>query len=248
MKKPLVIGNWKAYLTSQKACVALLKAVTLASTKKFGTYGFAVPDIFLAPLQALKTKALLGIQNIGEAEAGAHTGKNLASMAASVKADFTILGHSEVRSNGETNEVVNAKIQAAFKEKLHVVLCVGEHSRDKNGTYLTYIEDQLKACLTRVDPKDYHLLTIAYEPIWAVGASTSASPEECFEAIIIIRRTLATLGNIAHAKKVLVLYGGTVTKENAAHFISDGGADGLLVGRASTNVKEFTSILHAVYA
>ncbi len=243
MKKPLIIGNWKANPSTFKEARLLLRATEKAITKVKGTYGYAVPDVYLSGLLEEKTKGILGVENLGHPEGGAHTGKSTVTMVKSVGGKFVILGHSEVRASGETDETINEKLKAALTEKLYCIVCVGEATRDPHGKYLQFIEGQLKTALHGIRPELCEYLAIAYEPIWAVGAKVSATTEECFEAVIAVRRTVATLFGIAHAKKVHVLYGGTVTKENAQSFLIEGGADGLLIGRTSLDAKAFAAII-----
>jgi triosephosphate isomerase len=247
MKKILVIGNWKANPKTNKEAKKLLKAIESGVKKISISYGYAVPDIYFPVLREEKIRGLLGVQNVGAVEEGAHTGKNSLSMCLSMGADFTLIGHSEVRQGGESETEINEKVKACLINKLTTVLCVGETTRDKEGQYISVIEKQLQQALLGVSGELCHKLVIAYEPVWAIGAGTSATAEQCFEAIIAIRRTLATLLGIEYAKKVLVLYGGTVTRQNAVDFIVDGSADGLLVGRTSLNDKDFSGLLHNVY-
>lgn len=247
MKKILVIGNWKTNPKTYKDAKKLLKNCESLSKKISVTFGYAVPDIYFGSLLEEKRKGLLGIQNIGTTLEGSHTSKSSVAMYASLGVEFTILGHSEVRKDGETNEMINGKLQATLAQKILSVVCVGEVERDNDGAYLTFIEDQLKATLTGIKGELCNKLVIAYEPIWAIGAGVSATKEQCFEAIVLIRRTLANLLGIEYAKKVLILYGGTVNKQNAADFIVEGSADGLLIGRSSLDEKEFSGILHKVH-
>jgi triosephosphate isomerase len=123
------------------------------------------------------------------------------------------------------------------------ILCVGEHKRDNGGQYLSELEEDVKQALSLVKRDLFANLCIAYEPVWAIGGSVAATPHEVFEVVIALRRALASLVGIDHAKKVHVLYGGTVAKENARTFIDEGGVDGLLIGRASQEAGSFFEII-----
>jgi triosephosphate isomerase len=135
------------------------------------------------------------------------------------------------------------KTLQALSIKLTTVLCFGEKSRDKEGKYLEALENDIKQTLSSSPRELFSNLIIAYEPVWAIGAPKPATAAECFEAVIAIRRALASLGGIDYAKKIQILYGGAVTKDTARSFIQEGGADGLLIGRASQDVSSFIEIL-----
>jgi triosephosphate isomerase len=162
-------------------------------------------------------------------------------------AEFVIIGHSEVRAEGETLLKRHDKVSAALQAKLTTILCFGEHKRDKEGKYIELLEEDVKQTLKDVRRELFTNLIIAYEPVWAIGAPKPATASECFEAVIAIRRALASLSGIDYAKKVHILYGGSVTKETAVSFLEEGGVDGLLIGRASQTVPAFIDILKVAY-
>jgi triosephosphate isomerase (TIM) len=152
-----------------------------------------------------------------------------------------------VRKEGETIKARAEKVALSLKENLTTILCVGEHTRDKDGKYLNTLEEDIKESLSLVERKLFDNLIIAYEPVWAIGGKVPATASECFEAIIALRRALASLVGIDYAKKVKVLYGGAVTSDTAKNFMVDGGVDGLLIGRASQDVTSFTDIIISCY-
>lgn len=247
MKKPILIGNWKTNPSTLIEAKKNILAIDKKLTNKKQNYFLAVPDIYLSSLKEIKTKAQIGVQNINGIEQGAHTGASTVQMAKSAGATFAILGHSEVRKEGETDEKINEKIKQVLATGMDCVLCVGESIRDKEGKYLKFIEQQLMIALHDVRKDLFTQITIAYEPIWAVGAKEPANPHECFEVAIAIRRTLTGLVSIDHAKKVSILYGGAVDEKNAPEFIKDGGVDGLLIGRASLHPDSFSKIIINCY-
>ena len=249
MKKrtlPLIIGNWKTSPETLKEGISLIKNLEkkLVSKKKAKLgYYLAVPDLFLSTLTSISKYGTLGTQTISGLTTGAQTGLQTVAMAKSSGASFTLLGHSEVRARGEGDVLISKKVLVTLKEKMMTVLCIGEQERDSNGTYLSILEEQLRKNVSLVDRTLFENLVIAYEPVWAIGKDVSATPNECFEAVIALRRALASLVGIDHAKKVAILYGGTVTKENAVSFLQEGGVDGLLIGRSSTNAGTFAEII-----
>lgn len=245
---PLLIGNWKTTPATLKEALVFIKTLD----RKIGSgkqklpkkpYYLAVADIFIPHLAEAAKNGYVGSQNVSGTELGQTTGMDVPSQLLTAGAAFTIIGHSEVRARGETTEERARKVALSLQSKLFTVLCVGEKERDTHGRYLAELEEDVKTSLSLVKRELFENLVIAYEPVWAIGGSISATPQECFEVVIAIRRALASLAGIDHAKKVLVLYGGTVTKDNARTFIEEGGVDGLLIGRASQEVTTFYDII-----
>lgn len=249
---PIVIGNWKTTPATLGEGIKLIKALDkkLSSSKTKlpkKAYYVAVPDIFIPELKSIAS-GYIGSQNVSGQTIGQVTGATIPSQLASGGAAFVLVGHSEVRAQGETADARAHKVALSLQTKLMTVLCVGEHARDNQGKYLAELEEDVKQSLSLVKRDLFEHLVIAYEPVWAIGGKTPATPQECFEVVIALRRALASIAGIDHAKKVHILYGGTVTAENAKTFLEDGGVDGLLVGRASQDVTTFQDIILSCYA
>ena len=204
------------------------------------------PALYLGDMKKLITghRAVLGAQNSWLENEGAYTGEISPAQLASMGVLYTIIGHSERRAIGETDELINKKVIGGLKAGLTVVLCVGERVRDMDGEYLKFIQAQLVADLAGVTKKDLAKLVIAYEPIWAIGknALRAASPEDALEVSIFIKRTLADLYGKG-SDGVGILYGGSVDAKNSVDFLAKSNIDGLLVGRASLDAKTFATIL-----
>jgi len=204
------------------------------------------PSVYVGDLKKLVTghRCVLGAQNAWTENEGAHTGEVSPAMLASLKISYVIMGHSERRAMGETDELVNQKVLAAIKAGLTVVLCVGERERDQDGEYLKHIATQIKIALKGVVKKDLSRVVIAYEPIWAIGkhALRAASTDDALEVSILIKKTLAYLYG-KDGSTVAILYGGSVDAKNAWEFLMKAQVDGLLVGRASLDPKVFGEIL-----
>lgn len=250
---PLLVGNWKttpATLQESLKFVKTLDRKLKASKQRLprSPYHLAVADIFIPHLAKATKLGQVGSQNVSGTTLGQTTGLDVPSQLLSGGAAFAIVGHSEVRARGETEEDRAHKVALSLQSKLFTVLCVGEKARDAHGKYLAELEDDVKASLSLVKRELFENLCIAYEPVWAIGGTEPATPHECFEVVIALRRALASLVGIDHAKKVLVLYGGTVTSENARTFIKEGGVDGLLIGRASQDVETFSKIVLSCHA
>jgi triosephosphate isomerase len=249
---PIIVGNWKTTPeTLQEATKFIKNLDKKCSSSKTKlpkkAYYIATPDIFIPHLAELSERGYIGSQNISGIRPGQVTGVTIPSQIASAGADFVIIGHSEVRKQGETVEERSHKVALSLQAKLTTIACFGEHTRDKNGNYLSELEEDVKKTLSLVDRSLFNNLIIAYEPVWAIGSKNPATTSECFEVVIALRRALASIAGIDYAKKVQVLYGGAVAPDNAKDFLEDGGVDGLLIGRASQDVQSFIDIINACY-
>jgi len=206
------------------------------------------PLVYISELKKLTTgyRCVLGSQNAWFEKEGAFTGEVSLSMLASIGVQYVIVGHSERRAMGETDELVNKKVLAGIKEKMTVVLCVGERERDQDGEYMRFISEQIKDALHGVQKKELKQIVIAYEPIWAIGkhADHPASIDDALEVTILIKKTLADMFGKDGAI-ISILYGGSVDAKNAWEFLLKSQVDGLLVGRASLDPKVFGEILES---
>ena len=168
-------------------------------------------------------------------------------MIADIGSEYVIVGHSERRTLlGETDEVVAKKVTAAYRNGLKPVLCVGENAAERAaGQTRTKIEGQLRADLQNLPPEDAKLLVVAYEPLWAIGTGNAATAQDAREVCLLVRSVLTDLFGGAVSRHIRVLYGGSVTEQNAADFNAVGGIDGVLVGGASLSVERFAAIARA---
>lgn len=244
MRKPLIAGNWKMN-TKLGEAVDLVKTMLVELDKVKGVeIVLCPPFISLAAIrESIKgTSIKLGAQNMYFKDKGAYTGEVSPVMIADL-CSLVILGHSERRQFfGETNEVVNDKVKAAFEFGLTPILCVGESlAENESGKAEMVITTQVKAALAGVTATD--TLVVAYEPIWAIGTGKAATSKQANDTIRLIRDTLAGIWDKATAQKVRILYGGSVTGSNIAEFISEPEIDGALVGGASLKANEFVSIV-----
>ncbi len=206
------------------------------------------PALFLPSLFRLNTESglSLGVQDVFFEKEGHFTGFLSANMLQKAGADYAIIGHSERRMRGESDEEVNKKALSALKARLQVILCVGESARDQSGRFLEFIQMQLKHSLLGLKKSDVKRIMVAYEPVWAIGASEAMNPRDLHQMTLFIRKVLTELFGKEAAYPVPILYGGSVNDENCAEIICEGEADGLLVGRASLDPKEFIRIADTV--
>lgn len=233
----------------ENARAIFAKIKRAAEKRKNTSVVICPPSLFLPFLVKSKSKNVsVGLQNVSEFVSGAHTGEISPVMARESGATHIIVGHSERRAAGETNEIVNKKVLATFRENLNVILCIGEDKRDNEGTYLEFIKQELIQGLHKVEKKDLQGLVIAYEPIWAIGQSDKNAMKgaQMYEMGIYIKKILAEIFDRTTTANVPILYGGSVSSFNAEDIAVGGHVDGLLVGRQSLNPEDFKEILNIV--
>jgi len=251
MKKniPWVVGNWKLNPATLKQAEALAGGVAKLHKKSAAPYvGIAPTALHQTAVQkSLGTSSvMLGAQNTSAFAEGAHTGEQSVGQLKNAGATFVIIGHSERRAAGETDKEVSAKVAATFAGKLIPIVCVGEHKRDRNGDFFTFVESQIKAFAKGLTPAHMKKLVIAYEPIWAIGTGKTATADDVKEMQLFIKKVLTKLHDAKTADSVRLLYGGSVKPHNAAELHAVGEMNGFLVGGASLKAKDFIAITKAV--
>ncbi|MEK7219451.1 MAG: triose-phosphate isomerase [Patescibacteria group bacterium] len=244
--KKIIVGNWKMNPASLKEAEKLFAniAKSLSGAKKTDIV-ICPPFLYIEKLKKLSRKIILGAQDAYGKDVGAFTGEVSPLMLYNLGVRYVILGHSERRALGEDNEVVNKKIKASLTVGLSPILCVGESERDENHSYFNLIKTQLEECLAGISKNSISKIIIAYEPVWAISSTPDrrdATASDSLEMSIYIRKVLADkFGSDAH--EVRIIYGGSVNEKDALEFLKHGEVDGLLVGRASLDVKKFTEIV-----
>src|SRR5262245_42087406 len=248
MRKKFIGGNWKMY-TSLAGARDLAGAVAKGVTDDRVQVALFPPFPWLmAVADVLKgTRVALGAQNCHNAVEGAFTGDVAPKMLIEAGCHYVIVGHSERRHiMGEPDHFLNRKVKAAFKAGLSVVLCVGETLAEREGNQteevLLY---QLAADLVGIDAGQLEKLTIAYEPVWAIGTGKVATPAQAQEAHAFIRGRIARHFGEKSAQSVLIQYGGSVKADNAAEILKQPDVDGALVGGASLKADSFLAIVNA---
>ncbi|HBK57775.1 MAG TPA: triose-phosphate isomerase [Spirochaetaceae bacterium] len=245
MKRYFIAGNWKMHKT-------VAEAVSLASELK-NSLSDCQEKLMIAPpftaLQAVSgiiryTNILLGAQNMGPEESGAHTGEVSVLMLKDLGVSVVILGHSERRHTyGEGDKLINAKVRLALKHGLEVILCVGETLAEREqGALETVIRRQLVEGLKGVEPSALTGVTIAYEPVWAIGTGKTATPEDADTVHAFCRTIVAELYGQEAARRMPIQYGGSVKPENVATLMAKQNIDGALVGGASLKAESFVPI------
>lgn len=200
-------------------------------------------------LSLLKKSRLvsLGAQNVFYQKEGAFTGEISVNMLKDLGIKYVIVGHSERRMLGETNEDVSKKVSAVLKAGLTPIVCIGEQNRDTSHKYLQFVEQEIKSACRLVSKNLISKIIFAYEPIWAVGkdAVRQATSGEVREMGIFIHKVISDLSTPNISKSVRILYGGSVDEKNAREFIEKGRMDGLLVGRVSLNANKFSKLVES---
>lgn len=237
---------------SAKEAVGILNGVkkTVAKLKKTQTV-ICPPFVYFNDLRKSIGKSanlFLGAQNSFWEIEGAFTGEVSPEMIKNYGGAYVILGHSERRALGETDEMVSKKTVVCLKTGLKTVVCVGEKIRDEQGNYLGFLRNEIRDSLNKVQKRFLKNLIIAYEPIWAIGKKDTEAmlPADIRETAIYIKKILSEIYGQESALAVPILYGGSVGGKNAGDIIKNGGVDGLLVGHQSLKPENFSEILKSV--
>lgn len=246
--KKIIIANWKMNPASTKEAISIFSPVkrTAGTLKNVQTI-ICPPFVHLSELNKKVSghRCVLGGQDVFYENKGAYTGEVSTKMLTSLGIKYVIVGHSERRALGETNEDVNKKISAAMKNGLTPILCIGEKERDTDAKYLNFIRVQIKEALKNIPKNKISNIIIAYEPVWAIGSSdeNADTSEGVFETVLFIRKVLSEIVINSRALDMSILYGGSVNKKNTESLLKEGGVQGLLVGGASLNANIFSAII-----
>src|SRR3989338_6431860 len=243
MAKKYIIANWKMNPSSSEEAIRLVRGILSQTLPENIELIIAPPFIYLDLIKKnFKKEIKLAAQNVGWFERGAFTGEISGLMLKNVGCDYVIIGHSERRHKiGETDEMINLKLKAAFKSGLNPILAIGE--KERGDDIIKVLNSQIKSDLYGIDASEIGRLIIAYEPVWAIGTGLSDTPDHVLSSALLVRKIIGNLYTPDFAIDLPVLYGGSVTAENAADFIGQTGINGALFGGASLNIEEFLKII-----
>ena len=249
-RRPLMAGNWKMNLNHLEAIALVQKLAFSLDDTDLEKVEVAVlpPYTDIRSVQTLidgdKLALSYGAQDLSVHDGGAYTGDVSGAMLAKLGCTYVVVGHSERRQcHAEDDSLVAAKVKAAFRHGLTPILCIGEGLDVRQaGDQVPYTLAQLEAALTGVPAEQAKDVVIAYEPVWAIGTGEVATPEDAQEVCSAIRDRLAELYSSELANGVRVLYGGSVKAVNIAPIMEQADVDGALVGGASLDAEEFSSI------
>jgi triosephosphate isomerase len=247
MRRPIIAGNWKMNKT-------VSEAVDLVRQLKASVVDVREIDIVIAPtftaLQAVSreiegSNIELAAQDVFWEPSGAFTGEISPMMLKDVGCHYVIIGHSERRQYfGETNESVNRKIKASLAVGLYPIVCVGESLDERElGKTFDVVKTQIVQCLEGFSPDQMEMVTIAYEPLWAIGTGKTATPQQAEEVHAFIREQLERLTHRKVCEGVRIQYGGSVNPDNISDLMAQPNIDGALVGGASLKADSFSRIV-----
>lgn len=250
VRKILIVGNWKMYLNTHQASI-LVHKLSEKTPSHNDVQTVLCPSVMTLQslsLQVNRRQFKLGAQNCYWRDEGAYTGEVSATMLRGL-ADYVLVGHSERRHVfGEHDRDIRHKVQAAFRNGIKPILCVGETAQERaDGETMHVLHDQIVSGLLNVTSEEIADLTIAYEPVWAIGSGQAATPADLKTATKTIRKQISALYGTKAGTSVRILYGGSVSSENCESFLGVDGVDGLLVGGASLKAEEFASIVEKAH-
>ncbi|MBI4117156.1 MAG: triose-phosphate isomerase [Parcubacteria group bacterium] len=240
MNKKIIVANWKMnpqnYVEAEEL---MLSVIEKAKEQKNTEIILCLPFVWLTDLShKYKNDISFGAQDIFWEDSGAYTGEISPKMIFSSGVEYVIIGHSERRALGETDEMINKKLKAALRNNLRPILAVGEKERE--GDYKDVIMGQFEKALDGISKEDIEKIIFAYEPIWAIGTGLSDKPEDTIEVIKLINEILNSKFYVLNS---IILYGGSVDSRNVGDFISKPEIAGVLVGGASVDKEEFKKII-----
>ncbi len=247
MKRQFIAGNWKMNLTLEDAR-GLTRALCdgLADSEAVDV-GIFPSFVYLKDICDILrgSNVFVGAQNMNKEKCGAFTGEVSGAMLKDIGCTHVIIGHSERRTiYQETDSIVNSKIKAAFLNDLCPILCVGERQEERDaGKTREVVEGQLSGGLENLTSKQVKGLTIAYEPVWAIGTGKTATPEQANEVHAFIRNTIRSKYDDDTAQSIRIQYGGSVNSKNAQDLLGQPEIDGALVGGASLDSNSFLDIV-----
>ncbi len=247
-RKTLIAGNWKMNKTPSETRDFMTQLKTILPKGRWCDIALCVPAVCIpAAVRAVReTRVGIGAENCNPNPSGAYTGEIATNMLVDAGCKYVIIGHSERRAMGETDEQVNAKVLAALEAGLVPIMCCGESLEQREaGITEEWISMQIKLGLAGVTEDKIRKVVIAYEPIWAIGTGRTATPEQAEEVCENIRAVVRKLYSSKNARAISILYGGSMNDKNAYELLAQPDIDGGLIGGASLVPEKFVKIIEA---
>ena len=247
-RKTIIAGNWKMNKTPSETKEFMTALKGMLPRGRWCDIALCVPAVCIpAAVRAMReTRVGIGAENCNANPSGAYTGEIATNMLVDAGCKYVIIGHSERRAMGETNEDVNAKVLAALEAGLIPIMCCGETLEQREtGITSEWIAMQIKAGLKGVPEEKIRKIVIAYEPIWAIGTGRTATPKQAQEVCEEIRTVVRKLYSSKVARAVSILYGGSMNDKNAYELLAQPDIDGGLIGGASLVPEKFVKIIES---
>ncbi len=247
MRRPFIAGNWKLNKSIDAASALAQKIVEGVTPDMEVDVTIAPPFTALAAVREVieSSPIALAAQNCYPEARGAFTGEVSPLLLRDAGCQYVIVGHSERRHLlNESNDFINRKVRAVIGSDLHVILCVGETLEEReNGKTFNVLSKQLKECFLGVPASVSQQITVAYEPVWAIGTGKTATPDQAQEVHCFLRDMLDRNFGGEASKIIPILYGGSVKPDNIAALLAEPDIDGALVGGASLKAEDFLALI-----
>ncbi|MDD9868137.1 MAG: triose-phosphate isomerase [Candidatus Campbellbacteria bacterium] len=244
------IGNWKVSPKTEKEVEKLLKSIKSIKhpTNNLITICPSFVHLSIAADLLSRSRVVLGAQDVSAYGGTANTGEVSAEMLEDFGVSFVIVGHSERKAMGESNEKILRKIKSALSHKITPIVCIGEHEKATDGSALREINEQMVSLYENLTEREAKQTMIAYEPIWAIGdeAVSTPTPHEIHETVLFIRKIINEMYNRSMAFSIKILYGGSVNETNAKELFVNSDINGFIIGRASTDPSKLSEIIKQV--
>ena len=247
-RKTLIAGNWKMNKTPSETKAFMTEFKSILPKGRWCDMALCVPAVCIpAAVRAMReTRVGIGAENCNANVSGAYTGEISTGMLVDAGCKYVIVGHSERRAMGETDQDINKKVLAILEAGLIPILCCGESLEQReSGITTEWITMQIKSGLLGVPEEKIRKVVIAYEPIWAIGTGKTATPEQAEEVCESIRTAIRKLYGSKNARAISILYGGSMNERNAFELLAQPDLDGGLIGGASLVPEKFVKIIEA---
>ena len=247
-RKTLIAGNWKMNKTPSETKAFMTEFKSILPKGRWCDMALCVPAVCIpAAVRAMReTRVGIGAENCNANVSGAYTGEISTGMLVDAGCKYVIVGHSERRAMGETDQEINKKVLAILEAGLIPILCCGESLEQReSGITTEWITMQIKSGLLGVPEEKIRKVVIAYEPIWAIGTGKTATPEQAEEVCKSIRTAIRKLYGSKNARAISILYGGSMNERNAFELLAQPDIDGGLIGGASLVPEKFVKIIEA---
>ena len=247
-RKTLIAGNWKMNKTPSETKAFMTEFKSILPKGRWCDMALCVPAVCIpAAVRAMReTRVGIGAENCNANPNGAYTGEISTEMLVDAGCKYVIIGHSERRAMGETDQDVNQKVLAVLEAGLIPIMCCGESLEQREAGITTeWITMQIKSGLLGVPEEKIRKVVIAYEPIWAIGTGKTATPEQAEEVCELIRTVIRKLYGAKVARAISILYGGSMNEKNAYELLAQPDIDGGLIGGASLVPEKFVKIIEA---